>query len=84
VHRLITSFLARAPRHLTAIGEAFGAGDAETVAEQAHSLRGAAGNIGAAAVMRVCASIEDTARSGRLPNSLTADLHELRDELDRA
>jgi len=84
VHRLITSFLARAPRHLIAIDEALGAGDAETVAEQAHSLRGAAGNIGAATVMRVCASIEDTARSGRLPDSLAADLRELRDELDRA
>ena len=83
VRRLIASFQARAPRHLAAISEAYAAGDAQTVEDQAHSLRGAAGNIGAAAVMRVCESIEDEARAGRLPDSVAAELRELREELVR-
>jgi CheY-like chemotaxis protein/HPt (histidine-containing phosphotransfer) domain-containing protein len=80
VRRLVTSFLARAPQHAGAIGDALAAGDAQVVEDQAHSLRGAAGNIGATAVMRVCERIEDTARAGRLPPP--GDLAELLHELD--
>lgn len=43
VNRLVRSFLARAPRHLAASDR----GDPVALEEQAHSLKGAAGNLGA-------------------------------------
>jgi CheY-like chemotaxis protein/HPt (histidine-containing phosphotransfer) domain-containing protein len=83
VERLVTSFLARAPQHVAAITDAYRAEDVRTVEDQAHTLRGAAGNIGAVDVMDVCRRIEDTARTGTLPRSLADDLQTLRLELDR-
>jgi CheY-like chemotaxis protein/HPt (histidine-containing phosphotransfer) domain-containing protein len=84
VRRLVTSFLARAPRHLAAITDGYRSDDARTVEDQAHSLKGAAGNIGAAGVMDVCRRIEDAARTGTLPEALAEDLRTLQLELDLA
>ncbi|MEV7626521.1 response regulator [Actinoplanes sp. NPDC089786] len=84
VERLVTSFRARAPRHVTALDEAYRTGDLRSVEDQAHSLRGAAGNIGAAAVSEVCERIENEARAGRLHTGVGDDLRTLRLELERA
>ncbi|MFI7545487.1 ATP-binding protein [Actinoplanes sp. NPDC049599] len=84
VHRLVESFLKRAPLHLAALQEAFERGDRTALEEQAHSLKGAAGNIGAAAVAAVCDRLEDTARSGPLPAGTARELDRLRAELRRA
>jgi CheY-like chemotaxis protein/HPt (histidine-containing phosphotransfer) domain-containing protein len=81
VHRLVTSFLDRAPRLLTAVQEAFEQGDRQAFEDQAHSLKGAAGNIGADAVAAVCARLEDRARAGELPAGTAAELDVLREEL---
>jgi CheY-like chemotaxis protein/HPt (histidine-containing phosphotransfer) domain-containing protein len=81
VQRLVTSFLARAPQQLTAITDAVAVDDLQTVADQAHSLTGAAGNIGAAGLRQLCERIEDDARAGRL--TPPAVLHRLRTELDQ-
>ncbi|MDT5040673.1 MAG: two-component system, sensor histidine kinase and response regulator [Actinoplanes sp.] len=81
VHRLVTSFLARAPQQLTAITDAVAADDLRTVADQAHSLTGAAGTIGAAGLRQLCERIEDDARAGR--RTAPAVLHRLRTELDQ-
>jgi CheY-like chemotaxis protein/HPt (histidine-containing phosphotransfer) domain-containing protein len=81
VHRLVTSFLARAPQQLTAITDAVADDDLYTVADRAHSLTGAAGTIGAAGLRQLCERIEDDARAGR--RTAPAVLHRLRIELDR-
>jgi HPt (histidine-containing phosphotransfer) domain-containing protein len=83
VQRLVNSFLGRAPQHLEAVTDALAAEDAQRVEDQAHSLKGAAGNIGATAVMSICERIETEARAGRLPASLVDDVRELSEELDR-
>ena len=84
VRRLVTSFLDRAPRHLTAIGDGYRADDAKTVEDQAHSLKGAAGNIGAIGVMEACRRIEDAARTGELSAAIADDLRTLQLELGLA
>ncbi|MEV6489754.1 response regulator [Actinoplanes sp. NPDC051633] len=84
VRRLVGSFLNRAPRHVSDLDEAYRGGDLRVVEDVAHSLKGAAGNIGAVAVQEVCGRIEDCAREGRLPTGVGDDLRTLRLELDRA
>jgi HPt (histidine-containing phosphotransfer) domain-containing protein len=83
VKDLVTAFLARAPDRVSALCAAGAAGDAEALEDQAHSLRGAAGNIGATAVMEACERLENDARDGQLPDAI-ADVHTLRRELGRA
>ena len=83
VERLVASFLARAPRHVAAIGDAYRADDVKIVEDQAHAFKGAAGNIGAVDVMDICRRIEDAARTGSLPASVADDLRTLDLELDR-
>jgi two-component system, sensor histidine kinase and response regulator len=73
VGRLVTSFLARAPRLLADLSAAFSAGDVKGVEDGAHTLKGAAGNIGAVEVMRTCDRLEDDARA----RTLTSDSAEL-------
>ena len=84
VERLVTSFKSRAPRHVTALDEAFQAGDLGVLEDEAHSLRGAAGNIGATAVSEVCERIENEARAGRMHAGVGDDLRTLHLELERA
>jgi PAS domain S-box-containing protein len=83
VQRLVSSFRTRAPAHLAALTDAYAAGDHARVEDQAHSLKGAAGNIGATAVMEVCQRLEDDARAGHLPERMADDLRTLRLELDQ-
>jgi CheY-like chemotaxis protein/HPt (histidine-containing phosphotransfer) domain-containing protein len=83
VERLVRSFLTRSPEHLAKITGGYRADDPQTVEDQAHSLKGAAGNIGAVAVMDVCRRIEDAARTGDLPETVAEDLRTLDLELDR-
>jgi CheY-like chemotaxis protein/HPt (histidine-containing phosphotransfer) domain-containing protein len=84
VKRLVGSFLNRAPRHVADLDEAYQGGDLRVVEDVAHSLKGAAGNIGAVAVQEVCGRIEDEARAGRLHTGVGDDLRTLHLELDRA
>ena len=83
VRRLVSSFLTRAPEHLAALTAAHAAGDLAALEDQAHSLKGAAGNIGANTVMEVCQRLEDDARSGRLTDRTGDDLRMLQLELDQ-
>ncbi|GLY95180.1 ATP-binding protein [Actinoplanes sp. NBRC 103695] len=84
VERLVSSFRSRAPRHVSVLDEAFQAGDLGVLEDEAHSLRGAAGNIGATAVSEVCERIENEARAGRLHAGVGDDLRTLHLELERA
>ncbi|MFI5938428.1 ATP-binding protein [Actinoplanes sp. NPDC051494] len=81
VDRLVESFLQRAPRHLAALRAALAGGAVTAFEEEAHTFKGAAGNIGAAAVAAICDGIEETARSGSLPEALDGELNRLEEEL---
>ena len=82
VHRLVTSFLHRAPQHLAALHEAAERGDVAAFEDQVHILRGAAGNIGADPAARTCGQLEDRARDGLLPPA--AELARLGEQLQSA
>jgi two-component system sensor histidine kinase/response regulator len=82
VARLVTSFVERAPHHVAAIAAGLDAGDTTAVENQAHSLKGAAGTIGATAFAAVCDRLETAGRCGDLTGT-AGDLVELRAELSR-
>jgi HPt (histidine-containing phosphotransfer) domain-containing protein len=82
VNRLVASFLARVPGYLSSLGDAVTAANAAAIDEHAHSLKGAAANIGAIGVTEICQRLEDLGRSGNLDPS-TADLHRLRAEIGK-
>lgn len=82
VDRLVDHFLVRAPEMTSALYHALGRHDSQEIADQAHSLRGAAGNIGAVGLAACCQELEEHARSGE-PASLAEAAPRLQDELDR-
>jgi len=66
--RLIRSFLAKAPDGVDRLGELLRGGDREALRDHAHGLRGAAANLGAGALARILAEVEDAAQDGLLPD----------------
>jgi len=79
--RLLTSFLSRTPGLLTDITTAIDTDDTATLEERAHSLSGAAGNIGANLVAGLSSELEKCARSGDL-TTVAETLARLRTEAD--
>jgi HPt (histidine-containing phosphotransfer) domain-containing protein len=77
VGRLVASFLDRAPGLVDQLAAAVDAGDADGAIRCAHTLTGAAGNIGAGGVARIAAAAERDARAGTLDRlaACRADLH---------
>jgi HPt (histidine-containing phosphotransfer) domain-containing protein len=63
------TFLAEGPQLLGRIREAIGAGDGDRLRRAAHTLRGAAGVLAAAAVQRLAGQLEDVGRSGRMADA---------------
>ncbi|WP_432137960.1 response regulator [Streptomyces sp. bgisy154] len=82
VDRLVDHFLARAPEMARALFHALDRHDARGIADQAHSIKGAAGNIGAHSLAACCHELEAHARAGD-PASSAETAPRLRDELDR-
>lgn len=82
VDRLVDHFLVRAPEMTSALFHALDRHDSEEIAEHAHSLRGAAGNIGAHGLAARCQELEQFAEAGD-PAPLTRTAPRLQDELDR-
>lgn len=82
VDRLIDHFLTRAPEMTNALFHALGRHDAEGIAEQAHSLKGAAGNLGAGTLATCCEELEQRAKAGD-PTPLMSAAPRLQTELDR-
>lgn len=76
VNSVVELFLSDSPGYLAAVGEALGAGDADGVARNAHSLKGSSGYVGAEAVAETCRRLEAGARSGDLAEAprLVAEL----------
>jgi HPt (histidine-containing phosphotransfer) domain-containing protein len=69
---IIEAFLPQLVSVPGALREAFATGEARTVAELAHSLKGSAANIGAEDVARLCLAIEHRARNGDLETAAAA------------
>ncbi|MXM64776.1 response regulator [Streptomyces sp. HUCO-GS316] len=82
VDRLVDHFLARAPEMTGALFHALDRQDAPKIAEQAHSLKGAAGNIGSENLAGCCEELEQRALAAD-PPSLAETAPRLQDELDR-
>ncbi|WP_433606565.1 ATP-binding protein [Dactylosporangium sp. CA-139114] len=82
VGRVLGSFCAKAPETLARLTDAVGRGDSAAAVGAAHTLTGAAGNVGAAVLARLSGEFETRARGG-LPHDATRALEELRHELDR-
>jgi two-component system sensor histidine kinase/response regulator len=59
-------FAADTPQRLATLRQAAADGDADALAEAAHSLRGSAANLGATAMVRLCQQLERQANSGDL------------------
>ncbi|WP_406278588.1 response regulator [Streptomyces sp. NBC_00191] len=82
VDRLVDHFLVRAPDMTSALFHALDSHDTPEIAEQAHSLKGAAGNMGAEGLAACCEALEQRAKAGEL--APLADIApRLQDELDR-
>ncbi|MFK4227901.1 response regulator, partial [Streptomyces sp. NPDC019890] len=81
VDRLVDHFLRRAPDMTSALFHAMDRHDAREIAEQAHSLRGAAGNMGAEGLAACCEELEQRAKAGD-PTPLAEAAPRLQHELD--
>jgi HPt (histidine-containing phosphotransfer) domain-containing protein len=64
VAEVVGSFLERSPHRLAQLRAALAAGDRETAAFVAHSWKGSAAQIGAAALAEVCLQIEAQVKDG--------------------
>ncbi len=78
---VIDIFIDTGPAMLTAIRAALEAEDAQALEKTAHALKGAAGNFGARAVVRLAAALEALGNSGSLAGAGEL-LGELEGELD--
>jgi HPt (histidine-containing phosphotransfer) domain-containing protein len=79
---LVGLFLRDTPDRLASLRAAVAAGDCDTTARTAHIIRGAAGYLGASAMLAMSESIETAARVGSLLG-LNASVEELEAEYER-
>ncbi|GAA4602016.1 HPt (histidine-containing phosphotransfer) domain-containing protein [Actinoplanes octamycinicus] len=67
VLRLLRNFAARTPAAVDQVAATLeGGADLGVLRDQAHALKGSAGNIGASALAALCAAVEDQARAGKV------------------
>ncbi|WIM98836.1 Hpt domain-containing protein [Actinoplanes oblitus] len=72
VLRLLRNFAARTPDAVDQVTASLeNAADLGVLRDQAHALKGSAGNIGAAALATLCATVEDQARAGKLTDPVS-------------
>ena len=64
VREILDLFLEDSVPRLAALGEAIREGDLETARNQAHTLKGSAGNLGAMSLWEACANLEQALRDG--------------------
>jgi CheY-like chemotaxis protein len=76
-------FLEDADAHLRTLRGAVEAGDANSVREASHTLKGSSGNIGASRIQEVCARLQEISESEELDNAPEL-LDRLERELERA
>ncbi len=82
---LIEIFLETTGPQLAAIRGAVGIGDSRTIAAEAHSIKGAAGALGARVIQRCAVEIERLARGGEIEgiSKRVDELEGLLENLDR-
>jgi CheY-like chemotaxis protein len=68
---LLPQFFAAAQGSLTALASAIAMRDGKAMAEHAHDLRGAAGQVGLVGLQRLCGAVETAVREGRLEEATT-------------
>ncbi|BCY07592.1 Hpt domain-containing protein [Actinoplanes sp. L3-i22] len=68
VGRLLRSFVAKTPEAVERLLDGFPDKDPALARDQAHGLKGSAANIGATGLAALCATLEDEARAGRIPD----------------
>jgi HPt (histidine-containing phosphotransfer) domain-containing protein len=66
LRKLILSYIDSSTEHLAALGAAVGRADAAAIRRHAHSIKGAAANIGAGQLNELSAAIEAAAQAGDL------------------
>jgi HPt (histidine-containing phosphotransfer) domain-containing protein len=66
LRKVVGSFIREAKSRIAAIERAVASDDAPALASGAHALKGAALNVGAAALADVCANLESWGREGRM------------------
>lgn len=67
IRAIVGLFIADMPARLAAISDACALSDADGLGKAAHALRGSAGNVGAIALMDLCATLERRAATGAFP-----------------
>lgn len=82
LQEVLRLFLSDAPARLTSITAAIDRKDAAALERAAHTLKGAAGSIGATALQRACKEMEELGRR-RAVDAADAELATLRREYDR-
>jgi len=82
LNELIETFLEHTPEQINLLAGAAQKGDAESVAESAHSIKGSAGNLSADSIASLAEVIEKMARSGDI-STISPILEKLKDEMKR-
>ncbi len=80
--KLLAGFLEDAPRQLSALKSRLEAGDAEGARLLAHTLKGAAATVSAAALQALCRDLQEAASSGELSRAMVL-LPQLEEQLGR-
>ncbi len=83
IHDIAGLFREDALLRIHELRDSIGNGNTETLARAAHSLKSSSGNIGAARMYSLCATIESSARQGNL-DGVAEMVEQLSTELDRA
>lgn len=78
LEELIVLFTKEAPSRMTQLRAAVQQGDAKSVMQMAHSLKGSSANLGASCMAGICNRLEQCGREGMLDGAL-----QLHDELER-
>jgi HPt (histidine-containing phosphotransfer) domain-containing protein len=81
VREIVAGFLKDIPNQIGALHKHIGAGDAAAAGAQAHTIKGAAANVGGVALSVVALEMENAGKAGRL-DSLAALVPELERQFD--
>ena len=79
---LLNEFVQKAPEKIESIETAIRQGDADSVAKQAHSLKGASASLSAKGISAMAQSLEKVGRENRLVDAKHV-MHEMKKEFDR-
>jgi PAS domain S-box-containing protein len=83
MERVMAAFEASLDRVLTQVGPLRAQGDAQGLHALVHTLKSAAGHVGALALAGLCQRCEPQLRAGRLPQAIDGDLDDLLAEVRR-